>query len=74
MDLEDTGSSARFRDRDRKFPALFDVIFADASIQVVLNGVCIPRINSIIERWIQNRISIHTLEDIRLSRYSITQS
>lgn len=55
MDLEDTGSSARFliRDRDRKYPALFDAILADAGIQVVLSGVRIPRMNAIMERWIQ---------------------
>ncbi|MFL6123953.1 integrase core domain-containing protein [Actinophytocola sp.] len=56
MDLEDAGSSARFliRDRDGKFPALFDAIFVDAGIQVVLSGVRIPRMNAIMERWIQS--------------------
>jgi putative transposase len=48
-------SSARFliRDRDGKFPRLFDDILADADIQVVLSGIQMPRMNSIIERWIQ---------------------
>jgi hypothetical protein len=32
---------------------LFDVILADASIQVVLSGIQMPRMNSIVERWIQ---------------------
>jgi hypothetical protein len=46
MDLEDTGYRARFliRDRDGKFPALFNVILADAGIQVVLSGVQTPRV------------------------------
>jgi hypothetical protein len=41
MDLEDAGCRARFliRDRDGKFPQLFDVIPADAGIQVVLSGL-----------------------------------
>jgi hypothetical protein len=46
MDLQDAGNSARFliRDRDGKFPALFDAILADAGIRVVLSGVRIPRV------------------------------
>jgi transposase InsO family protein len=55
MDLEDAGCRARhmIRDRDGKFPQLFDVILADASIEVVLSGVQMPRMNSIMERWVQ---------------------
>jgi putative transposase len=55
MDLEDTACRARFmiRDRDGKFPALFDAVLADAGIDVVLSGIQIPRMNSIMERWIQ---------------------
>jgi transposase InsO family protein len=55
MDLEDTGCRARFliRDRDGKFPALFDAMLADAGIAVVLSGVRMPRMNSIMERWVQ---------------------
>ncbi|MFJ9359370.1 integrase core domain-containing protein [Streptomyces mirabilis] len=55
MDLEDTGCRARFlvRDRDGKFPALFDAVLADAGIEVVLSGVRMPRMNSIMERWVQ---------------------
>jgi transposase InsO family protein len=55
MDLEDANCRARFliRDRDGKFPALFDVILADASIDVVRSGVRMPRMNSIKERWVQ---------------------
>jgi putative transposase len=55
MDLEDAGCRKRFliRDRDRKFPGLFDVILSDAGINVVLSGVRMPRMNSIMERWVQ---------------------
>ena len=55
MDLEDAGCEFRYliRDRDGKYPALFDAIPADAGIEVVLTGVRIPRMNSIMERWIQ---------------------
>src|SRR5688500_1680769 len=55
MDLEDAGSGARFliRDRDGKFAALFDMVLADTGVQVVLSGIQMPRMNSIIERWIQ---------------------
>jgi putative transposase len=40
MDLEDAGCRARFliRDRDGKFPGLFDAILADAGIETVVSG------------------------------------
>ena len=55
MDLQDAGCRARFliRDRDGKFPESFDAILADAGTEVVLSGVRMPRMNSIIERWVQ---------------------
>jgi transposase InsO family protein len=55
MDLEDADCRTRFliRDRDGKFPQLFDTILAEAGIEVVLSGVQMPRMNSIVERWIQ---------------------
>ena len=55
MDLEDAGCRARYliRDRDGKFPGLFDAILADAGIETVLSGVRMPRMNSIMERWVQ---------------------
>ncbi len=55
MDLEDAGCLVEYliRDRDGKYPALFDRVLADAGIDVVLSGVRIPRMNSIMERWIQ---------------------
>lgn len=51
MDLQDAGCRARFliRDRDGKFPALFDAVLKDADIDVVLSGVRMPRMNSIMD-------------------------
>lgn len=55
MDLEDVGCRARFmiRDRDGKFPGMFDGVLADAGITVVLSGIQMLRMNSLIERWVQ---------------------
>jgi putative transposase len=55
MDLEDMGGKARFliRDRDSKFPATFDAVLADAGLKAVRSGIRIPRMNSIMERWVQ---------------------
>jgi transposase InsO family protein len=55
MDLEDAGCQTRYliRDRDGKFPPLFNTILADAGIRVVLTGVQMPRMNAIMERWVQ---------------------
>ncbi|MFF0110865.1 integrase core domain-containing protein [Streptomyces hirsutus] len=55
MDLEDAGCWARYliRDRDGKFPRLFDAVLKDAGIEVVLSGVRMPRVNSIMERWVR---------------------
>ncbi|WP_435864209.1 integrase core domain-containing protein [Streptomyces mirabilis] len=55
MDLQDADCQARYLiwDRDGKFPELFDTILADAGIEVVLSGIRIPRMNSIMERWVQ---------------------
>jgi transposase len=56
MDIQDAGCQAKYllRDRDGKYTALFDIILADAGIAVVLSGVQVPRMNSIMERWIQS--------------------
>ncbi|MFT7840692.1 integrase core domain-containing protein [Saccharothrix sp. BKS2] len=56
MDLEDAGSTARFliRDRDGKFPTLFDSVLTDAGLQVVFSGVRLPRMNTIMERCIRS--------------------
>lgn len=55
MDLEDAGCRARFmiRDRDGKYPALFDSVLEDAGIEVVLSGIRMPRMNALMERWLQ---------------------
>lgn len=52
MDVENTGCQAKYliRDRDGKYPTLFDTMRADAGTEVVLSGVQIPRMNSIMER------------------------
>jgi transposase InsO family protein len=57
MDLEDAGCRARWmiRERDGKFPGLFDAVLADAGIKTVLTGVRVPRMNAIMERWVQTR-------------------
>jgi transposase InsO family protein len=50
------GLSRRFhliRDRDGKYPALFDTILVDAGITVVRSGVQMPRMNAIMERWVR---------------------
>jgi putative transposase len=54
VDLEDVGCRARFliRDRDGKYPGLFDTALADAGIKTVLTGVRMPRMNAIMERWV----------------------
>ncbi|MFD4972424.1 integrase core domain-containing protein [Streptomyces sp. NPDC058424] len=55
MDLQDAGSRAKFliRDRDSKFTTAFDALLADAGLKVVTSGIQIPRMNSLMERWIQ---------------------
>lgn len=47
-DLTDADAAIAYliRDRDAKYPALFDEILADAGIQVVLTGVRIPLMNA----------------------------
>jgi putative transposase len=41
------------RDRDGKFPRMFDAVLKDASIEMVLSGVQVPRLNAVMERWVQ---------------------
>lgn len=41
------------RDRDGKYPALFDTVLADAGIDGVLSGVRMPRMNAVMERWVR---------------------
>lgn len=55
MDLQDAGGTVRYliRDRDAKFPALFDEVRADAGIAVALTGIRMPRMNAVMERWVR---------------------
>ena len=55
MDLQLSGARARFliRDRDGKFPGLFDAMLEDAEIKIILSEIQLPRMNSIMERWVQ---------------------
>jgi putative transposase len=41
------------RDRDSNFTAAFDALMTDAGLQVVTTGIQTPRMNSLMERWIQ---------------------
>ena len=47
------GRGFLIRDRDGKFPGLFDTVLTHAGIETVLSGVQMPRMNSIMERWVQ---------------------
>ncbi|MEO3859551.1 hypothetical protein ABGB08_31970 [Acrocarpospora sp. B8E8] len=38
----------------RKVPSLMDEIFAKAGIETVLTGIRMPRMNAIMERWVQS--------------------
>ncbi|MFJ8962869.1 integrase core domain-containing protein [Lentzea sp. NPDC102401] len=57
MDLEDTGYVARIRfllrDRDVKYPALIDDVLDSEGIATALTGIRMPRMNSIMERWVK---------------------
>ena len=47
MDLEEAGATVEYliRDRDAKFPPLFDEILAHKGIQVVLSGIRMPQMS-----------------------------
>jgi transposase InsO family protein len=55
-DLDDAGRrfTHLIRDRDTKFTAVFDTVFASIGIDVVLTAPQVPRMNAIVERWISS--------------------
>jgi putative transposase len=55
MDLHDAGIAATYlvRDRDSRYTAAFDAVLADSNITTVKTGIRVPRMNSIMERWIR---------------------
>jgi transposase len=54
MDLEDAGTRVKFvlHDRDASFTAAFDAVFQAVGVRVIRSAVQVPRMNSIMERWI----------------------
>jgi putative transposase len=53
-DMEEAGHRFRhlIRDRDAKFGAAFDTVFASIGIQIALTAPQAPRVNAFAERWI----------------------
>jgi transposase InsO family protein len=56
-ELEDAGRRVRFlvRDRDTKFTAAFDQIFASIGAETVVTPVRAPNANAFAERWVAHR-------------------
>jgi putative transposase len=56
LDLGDRADGFKFmiRDRDGKFTAMFDEVFRGEGIRVVVTAPQAPRMNAIMERWIES--------------------
>jgi transposase InsO family protein len=56
MDLQDSGMHVKYliRDRDARYPSAFDAPLTDEGVETVTTGVRMPRMNSIMERWIRS--------------------
>jgi transposase InsO family protein len=56
MDLQDAGMHVKYliRDSDARYPAALNTLLADEGIETVATGVRMPRMNSIMERWIRS--------------------
>ncbi len=54
MNLDDRGGQVRFllHDRDSKFSAAFDAVFASEGIRIVRTPVRAPNANAHVERWV----------------------
>lgn len=54
MDFQDAGATVThlIRDCDSKYTRAFDAVFEAEGIEIVTTGVRVPRMNSIMERWV----------------------
>ena len=54
MNLEDNADGLKFliRDRDTKFTAAFDAVFAPVGVRIIKAPIRAPRSNAMAERWI----------------------
>jgi len=55
MDLHDAHATVTYliQDRDSSYTASFDVVLADNGIATIMTGIRVPRMNTIMERWIR---------------------